>query len=453
MATVTRENIGLLNDRITVKVSGEDYLPAFEKALKNYSKSANIPGFRKGMVPAGLIRKMHGQGVFADEVLRTVERQLNEYLSAEQVEIFAQPLPVEEATPQLDHNSPSEYDFSFEIGLKPSFEVTNLGAGVFTRYVINITDAMIEEEVSRLQLRHGNLTDQSEVSSDNNVVNVHFTELAADGSEVEGGVQKDNSLLVKYFSEATRPALMGKKAEDALTVVLKEAFEEKELEWILNDLGLTADAADKTFRVTITKVSLMEPAALDQTFFDQVYPGKEITAEDAFKGAIRSEMENYWAAQTRNQLHDQIFHALVDDTKIDLPEQFLKRWIQVSGEKKKSAEEAEAEFPTFKNQLKWTLIVDQIVRDNNIEVVPEDLKAFAKQQLFSYMGGMGMQDENQPWIEDYVNRMMKDKKFVEDSFHRIQSEKVFNWAEQQVNPVEQSIEADAFTKMVQSHKH
>ena len=453
MATVTRENIGLLNDKITVKVAGEDYLPSFEKALKTYSKTANIPGFRKGMVPAGLIRKMHGQSVFTDEVLRSVEKQLNDYMTTEQLEIFAQPLPMpENDARQLDLNSPAEYAFAFEIGLKPNFSITDLSKGKFIGYKVDITEEMIDEEVSRLQLRHGKMTDPETVTSDDNVLNITFKEADEAGNVVEGGITKDNSLLVKYFSEAFRPQLMGIAAGATFTTTIANAFDGKEQEWVLGDLGLTAADAGKNFVLEVTKVGLVERSELNEEFFKQVYPAIEINSADEFRAQVKSEIEQHWAAQTRNQLHDQIFHALVDDTQIDFPETFLKRWMQFNQEQPKTAEQAEAEFPAFKNQLKWTLIVDQIVKDNKIEVGPEDIKAFAKQQLFGYMG-MPTSGDDQPWIEDYVNRMLKDRKFVEDSFHRIQTEKVFGWAETQVKPKEEKISTDAFTKLVQEHKH
>ncbi|HEY8387258.1 MAG TPA: trigger factor, partial [Parasegetibacter sp.] len=240
MATVTRENIGLLNDKLTVTIAKEDYLPAFEKALKNYSKSANIPGFRKGMVPAGLIRKMHGQSVMTDEVLRSVEKQLTDYMTQEKLEIFAQPLPMEDNDiTKIDANNPADYTFSFEIGLKPEFKVADLASADLTRYVITVTDEMVSEEIERLQLRNGKMTEPEAVTSEENVLNVSFIESDADGNELEGGIKKDNSLLVKYFAPAVRTTLIGKKKDDSLVIKLNEAFEDKEREWIMSDLGLS----------------------------------------------------------------------------------------------------------------------------------------------------------------------------------------------------------------------
>ena len=456
MATVTRENIGLLNDKITVKVGTPDYLPSFEKALKTYSKNANIPGFRKGMVPAGMIKKMHGPAVFTEEVLKTVEKELNNYMTNEKLEIFAQPLPLSENDArQIDMNKPDEYAFSFEVGLKPEFDLPDLATEPMTRYKVTVTDEMINEEVDRLRIRHGKMTEPETVSGDENVLNLTFTEIDADGNAVEGGISKDNSLLVKYFSEAFRPGLMGKKKDDTFDLKLSEAFEPKEREWVISDLGLDkedAAAADKTFRAVVTKVGMVEKTDLNEDFYKAALPGKEIASEEDFRAAVKKDIEQYWETQSRNHLQHEIYHVLLDHTNIGFPESFLKRWLQTNEEKQKTAEEVEAEFPGFVNQLKWTLIIDKIVRENNIQVLPEDLKAFAKQQLFGYMG-MNAGDEEQPWLTDYVNKMMQDKKFVEDSFHRIQTEKVFTWADQKVNAVEQEVSVEDFGKETAKHQH
>lgn len=456
MATITRENIGTLNDKITVTVAGEDYLPSFEKALKNYGKTANIPGFRKGMVPTGMIKKMHGQAVFTDEVLKSVEKQLTSYMTEEKLDIFAQPLPMEENDARrLDMNNPAEYAFAFEVGLKPDFAIPDLSKEQLTRMKVTVTDEMVEEEVNRLQLRHGNMTEPETVTGDDNVLNVTFTESNEAGEPVEGGASKDNSLLVKYFAESLRPSLMGKKKDDSIVLQLNTAFDEKEREWILGDLGFDKHdkaAGEKYFHMLITKVGMVERAAMDEKFFKAAFPAKEIADEAGLRDAIRADIQAHWDQQSSSQLQHDIYHVLLDHTNMDFPESFLKRWIQNSGEQPKSAEEAEQEFPSFKNQLKWTLILDKLVRENNIEVGKEDIEGFAKKQLFGYMG-MQTMDEEQPWIAEYVTRMMNDRKFVEDAYHRIQSEKVFDWAEGQVNATEKPVSVEEFTKEIEKHQH
>lgn len=454
MATITRENIGLLNDKLTVTLTKEDYLNGFETSLKKYAKTANIPGFRKGMVPTGLVKKMYGQGVFSEEVLRKVEQEMNAYMAKEQIDIFAQPLPLENDADKLDMNKLSDYVFSFEIGLKPDFEVT-LSKFEATRYVVTVTDAMIDEEIARLQTRFGKMTEPETVTSEDNVLNVTFTETDSKGNPVENGVSKDNSVLVKYFAEKFRKNLMGKKKDDVVLLQIKKAFEDKEAETILADLGLTKDDADKYFNLLITKVGLVEKAALDEELFKQVYPGNDnIKSEADLRNEIKAEIEKYYAQSARNQVQDQIYHYLVDHVNMELPENFLKRWLQNGGEKPKTAEEAEAEYPSFSKQLKWTLISSKLSQDNKIEVLPEDIRNFAKMQLFSYMGNqLGALGDNQQWIDDYANRMMQDKKFVEDSYHRINAEKLFDALESQVKAKDESISADDFAKKLEHHHH
>lgn len=453
MASVTRENIGLLNDKLTVQLNKEDYYNGFEQSLKKYAKTANIPGFRKGMVPAGLVKKMYGQGVFNDEVLRKVEAELNAYLNKEKLEIFAQPLPLDNDAAKLDMNNPVEYTFSFEIGLKPEVKV-DAGKINVTRYKINVTDEMVQEEVERLQIRNGKMTEPETVTGDDNVVNVKFIECDQEGNEVEGGISKDNSLLVKYFEAGFRKNLMGKKKDDTLVLQLSKAFEDKEKEAILGDLGLSKEDGDKYFKILITKVGLVEKAELNEEFFLAVYPNKEIKSEADFRAAVKAEIDAHFDQQSRNQIFDQIYHHLVDHTEMQFPESFLKRWLQTGGEQPKTAEEAEQDYPTFVNQLKWTLVSSQLIQDNKIEVMPDDIRDFAKQQLFSYMGGqLGALGDNQQWVDDYANRMMQDRKFVEDSYHRISTDKMFTALEGQVKAKEEAISAEDFAKKLHHHHH
>jgi trigger factor len=455
MATVTKENIGLLNEKITLKLEKTDYLPTFEKSLKDYSKKANIPGFRKGMVPAGLIKKMYGPSLFADEVLRTVDRELIKYLEEEKLDIFAQPIPVESDIRQLDVNNPADYTFHFEIGMKPEFTLADLSKANTIRYKVKITDEMIDAEITRLQNRYGNMKDENTVNTEENVLNVLFGEVDENGNEIDAGIKKDNSLLVKYFKEEFRSNLLGKTINDYVIAQLDKAFAEKELEFILQDLGLDKNdpaAAQKHFKIQITKIGLLEKRELNEEFYKQLYPNGEVTTEADFRNKVKEEIQAYWDGQARNQLQHMAYHELLDGTTIDFPESFLKKWMVTQGEEKKTPEEAEKEFPTFKNQLKWTLISDKIVRENNIEVKPEEIKAFAKQQLFGYMN-MPMGGDDQPWVDNYIDKMMQDRKYVEDAYNRIQSQKIFEWAETQVKPTEKEIAMEDFVKMQEEHQH
>jgi trigger factor len=471
MATITKENIGLLHEKLTMKLEKSDYLPSFEKALKDYSKKANIPGFRKGMVPSGLIKKMYGPSLFTDEVLRSVDRELIKYMETDKLDIFAQPLPLEMDIRQLDVNNPADYVFHFEVGMKPEFKLPDLGKAKTTKYVVTVTDEMINNEVARLQNRYGNMKDQDTVTTDDNVLNVLFTEVDENGNAFEGGITKDNSLLVKYFKEDYRNNFHGKTINDFITIQLDQAFDTKELEWIVNDLGLDKNdstAAQKHFKIQITKIGLLEKKELNEEFFNQLYPGSS-TAEDLpqsqqgikteadFRNKVKEEIQAYWNSQANNQIHDQVYHELVDHTEIKFPEGFLKKWMKTQetsspDQHPKTDEDIEKEFPSFLNQLKWTLISGKIVQDNGIQVQPDEIRNFAKQQLFSYMGAGNLSDD-QPWVKDYVEKMMKDRKYVEDAYNRIQTQRIFEWTETQVKPAEKEISAEEFTKMAEAHQH
>jgi trigger factor len=415
------------------------------------------------MVPTGLIKKMYGPSLFTDEVLRSVDRELIGYLQNDKLDIFAQPLPLETDIRQLDVNNPADYTFHFEIGMKPEFQLADLGTAKITRYVVQVTDEMINSEIARLQNRYGNMQDQDIVAVEDNVLNIIFTEVDETGNAVENGIQKDNSLLVKYFKEDFRSNLIGKVTNDFVIVQLDKAFDDKELEVILSDLGLDKNdpaAAQKHFKIQITKIGLLEKKELNEEFFNQLYPNQEVKSEADFRNKIKEEIQAYWNNQAKNQIHDQVFHELTDHTAIQFPEGFLKKWVKTQGETAenpdagKSDEQVEKEFPTFLNQLKWTLITDKIVQENSIQVQPDEIRDFAKQQLFGYMGGaMGADAQNQPWVNDYVEKMMKDRKYVEDAYNRIQTQKIFEWAETKVNPIDKEISAEEFTKMAEEHQH
>ena len=166
MSTVVRENIGLLTDKLTVKVTKDEYFPSFEKKLKEYSKTANIPGFRKGMVPTGMIKKMYGPSIFNEEVLKSVEKKLYAYLNEEKPDIFAQPLPLESEFSKLDFNNLSDYEFAFEIGLKPAFELPNFSKESLTNHKVDVSDDMINEEISRMQIKGGKMTEPEVIDNE-----------------------------------------------------------------------------------------------------------------------------------------------------------------------------------------------------------------------------------------------------------------------------------------------
>jgi trigger factor len=453
MATVTRENIGQLNDKITVSLQKEDYLGEFEKSIKNYSKQISLPGFRKGMVPAGIVKKKHGQAVFVEEVLKTVEKQLMNYMDTEKLEIIGQPLPLANTEGMIDMNKPGEYSFNFEIGLKPEFSLPDLSSLPLTRYKIVVSDEMISKEVERLRKRHGKDIETDVVNDEDSYITFSISEIDAAGNVENPDAVKSTSFFVSDFNESGRATLIGRKVNEELTVTPDQLQTEKAKKWFTDEFGVVADESNsKQFRAKIDKITGIQDAELNDEFFEAAYPGRDIKDEQAVKDAIKQEIETYWSAQTRNQLQHELYHKLLDNTEINFPSDFLKRWLQQRNEKEKAPEEVEREFPGFLNQLKWSMIMDKIMTQNEIKVEAEDIRQYAKNQLFGYMG-MPASAEEPEWVDSYLQRMLQDKKFVNDTYSQLEASKVLEWAETQAKPEEKEISVEEFTHMLDEHKH
>lgn len=459
MATVFQENIGVHHEKITVQLVKEDYLPAVDKALKTYSKKASVPGFRPGQVPVGLIRKMYGQSVFSDEVLRVAGTKLEEHLIANKAEIFARPIPAEtQGQMNFDVNNPGDYTFEFEIGTKPSFTIPLLsGSETIPLHKVIVTDEMLREEIEKLQYKAGDMTEPENVTCEDNVLNVVFDECDAEGNVIEGGLKRDNSLLVKYFTPAIQEKLMGKKADDTITFNLRSTFDEKLLPALLKDLGLNPGdeaAKDTNFKMSITKVGLIEKAPIGKEMFEKIYPGREIETEEDFAAILKEEIERYWENQARTRLHNELFEKLVHETPIEMPAKFLKRWMSVGGEAYKAPEQVEKEYGSFDHQLRWQLISDRIIEENKIGVEKEELEDAARMQIMSYFGQQGhMPSINDDWFEPFIQKQLADQKFTDELNNKIITDKLFYVLEQKVNLQEHMVSLDEFIHLPSSHHH
>jgi trigger factor len=228
-------------------------------------------------------------------------------------------------------NRPEEYEFPFEIGLKPEVTLDALSTAKPIFYKVKVTPEQVDEEVEKLVTKNGEMKDAETVTSPENVLNVFFEESDAEGNVIEGGISKDDSILLKYFSEDYQQKLQGKKVDDSIVLQLKEAFPDKEREWILSDLGLDKEDAasgEKYFKMTITKIGLVEKKQLNEEFFNLVFPGKDLKTEEDFRKALEEEIQKQWDAASHSQVQDQLYHTLID-APLEFPESFLKRWLEI----------------------------------------------------------------------------------------------------------------------------
>lgn len=455
MATISQQNIGPQHEKITIQLEKEDYLPLVDKTLRKLSRDASIPGFRKGMVPLGHIKKLYGQSVYTDEILKIAGKKLEDHLISTKAEIFARPVP---AATQPQHNfnmeAPETYVFEFEIGTRPIFEIPLLSSSTtLPLYKVTINEEMLQEEIEKLQLKAGEMSEIAAVSADENVLHILIQELDENGEKVVGGVDTKHSLLLKYFAEDLRKALLHKKVGDSVNTVLGKAFDEGFKDSILQDLGL-GTAVEKAVQFTIEKIEHIEKAEIGPAMFEKIYPGRDMDTEEKFREQLRSEMQTYWNGHARNYLQNDIFERLVHETPITIPATFLKRWMSVGGEKYVPMEEVEKEFGKFDHQIRWQLISDKIIEENKLEVKTEEMEQAARMQIMSYFGQYGsMPDMDANWMEPVVKKQLADKKFADELYNRIITDKLFYTIENMINLQETDIAKDEFLAIISKPHH
>ena len=454
MATVTRENIGTLHDKLTVKLSKDDYMPSFDKTLKQYAKTANVPGFRKGMVPAGMLRKMHGPSIFNEEVVRAAGKQLEDYMKEHRLAIFAQPMIMPDSNRiQLDMNAPADVDFSFEVGLKPDFEVDAVkNKAHLTRYKITVSDKMMEDELERIKRRYGKVESQDAVTNKEDLIYSSFEVCDAEGNVAEGTEKLDDTEVLEKMPAKLKEMVMGKKPGDTIVFVPKDICTEEELAGFMKDpLKTDVSAAGQHYKLTITKVGLLIPQELGPELFAQVFPNIEVTNDTDFKEKISAELSKEFNRITNERLQNEIYELLVHSTNIHLPVTFLKRWMREGGEQPRSADEVEKEYGSFEHQLRWQLISDKLMIENNINVSAEEVNGDIKTRVLAYFG-LGPDDEGDtPWMESYMAKIQKDQKMMDETYRRLLFGKLFSFLETQFHVEDKEIGEEEFFKLADAH--
>jgi trigger factor len=452
MATITREPIGNLHDKIIVKLEKDDYMPFFEKSLKHYAKSANVPGFRKGMVPAGMVRKMYGPSIFNDEVMRAAGSKLEEYLNQEKLSIFAQPLVMPTDKPmRLDMNAPGDVDFFFEVGLKPDFEITPLKKKAkLTRYKVSVADKMLDDEIERIKRRYGKADAQPEVTGKDDIIYTKYEACDAEGNVLAESQMVEDTVLLEKLPAKLQDMLMSKKADDSLVFRPSDICTTDELNEFLKDpLKQGPAAADQHYKLTLNKVARLIPRELGEELYAQVFPNQEVKDEADFKERIRTELGREYERITGERFDNEIYELLVHQTPLQLPVDFLKRWMREGGEKPKNAAEVDAEFPGFDHQLRWTLISDKLINDNHISVSREEVMIDIQARVLAYFGMKPGDDA--PWMDSYMAKVEKDNKTIDETYRRMLYDRLFRFLETQFTVEEKEVTEEEFFKLPDAH--
>lgn len=457
MADISRESIGTLHDQIKIKLNKDDYMPLFDKDLKTYSKSANIPGFRKGKVPAGVIKKMFGKGLFADAVVKTAEDNLKNYLSEEKLDIFGQPLFLndEERMPQLDLQKPDDYEFLFEIGLQPELEQSIPEGIKGLRYKVEVKPEDIDQRIDGFQSQFGELKDAEKVEGPETIAYILIEEIGEDGKKINEGLSEDTSLYVKVFKEDAQKKLEGKKKDDHIEGQLGELVDPEGYPGVYQNLNLdpkNEEETGKKVKVTITSLKTMDKAPLNEELFKKAYPDKEIKTEEEFRKAVEEDEQSYWDQAADNYMEHDLFHQFIE-SPITLPDDFLKKLMKEQINVELTPEESEKEYKGFSEQLKWSLISNKIVKDQKLQVNPEEIQEDVKQELRQYFGpSMNLGAENE-WLDNYVNELLRDRKQLEQRVDKLMSRKIFDWVKSQVPIEEKEISQEDFKELVNKHSH
>lgn len=456
MASVTRESIGNLHDKITVKLEKQDYLPSFEKDIKSYTKRANIPGFRKGMVPLGMIKKMVGKELYADAVVKSAEKELRDYLLKEKIDFFGQPLFLndKENFPSLDLQNPKDYEFLFEIGLRPDVEIKFPENASLKLFKVKVKPEDIEQRVENFQDQFGELKEAESVEGPENVINLHIDETDEKGELKEGGFSGNTTLYVKAFSDEFQQQLIGKKKDDILTGILNKIIDPEKYAGVYENLGINPEDEQETgvsVQVKISNVNTLEKAPLNEELYKKAFPSKEIATEEEFRKTVEEDEQKYWDDAANNYLEHNLHHLLLD-IPVSLPEEFLKKMMEDPA-KPLSQEEINQQYPSFSNQLKWTLISGKIIQDQKIEVTAEELKEDIRTELRNYFQNMSLGSSDNEWLENYVERVMADQKQTEQRMDKLLVKKVFDWAKTQVQIKEEETSQEDFQKELSEHQH
>ncbi|VXB73664.1 trigger factor [Maribacter litoralis] len=436
---ITKEQIDDLNAVVKVAITKEDYQDKVDTILKDYKKQANIPGFRKGQVPMGLIKKQYGKAVLVDEVNKLLQDNLNKYLTEEKLDVLGNPLPKQQDNFDWDQD---ELAFEFELGLAPDFEVSLKTKKAITQYKIVADDKMVNEQVERIQKQYGKLVSKDEVSKNDEV----------SGTFVNEAEEIDSKTMIetdKLKSKKALDALKGKKIGDEVTLKTKGLFKEDHM--LSSALGIDqqkAEALDIEVTFTISEINEREAAELNQELFDKLFGPDSVKSEKELKERIKEDSEKQFEQQADQKLLNDVTEYFIENTKFELPTGFLTKWIQMTGEEPLSEEQAAEEYAKSEKGLRYQLIEGKIIRDNELQVQFDELKEFSKGFIRSQMAQFGQLDPKEEELDTIAARVLGNQDEVKRLSEQLMSQKLLNLYKEKANLKTKEVTYENFVKEV-----
>jgi trigger factor len=438
---ITLENIDALNAVVTVAIEKNDYNEKVEKVLTDYRKKANIPGFRKGHVPMGMVRKQYGKSVLVDEVNKLLQENLNKYLTEEKLDLLGNPLPKE----QEDLNWDAEdFSFQFELGLAPSFDVNLKNKKAITQYNIVADDKTIDDQIVNIRKQYGKITPTSEVTEETEITGVFKNE----ESEIENTTTIS---LDKIKGKTNAGKFLKAKVGDSLKLKTKNLFNE-DFD-LANALKLTVDKVkelDIELIFEVTETNNRELAEMDQEFFDKLFGKDAVKTEDELKDRLKEDAGKQFAQQADQRLLNDVTEYLVEDTNFNLPQAFLEKWMQTSGENPLTAEQAKEEYAKSEKALRYQLIEGKLLKDNDIQVQFEDLKAHTTEMVKAQMAQFGQTNPSDEELNGIVARVLSNQDEARKLGEQLVSQKLLLFYKENINLKVKELNYEEFIKEVYS---
>ena len=446
---ISKENIDSLNAVLKVELSAADYQERVATVLADYRKTADMPGFRKGKVPMGVVKKRYGVPVKIEEINKIISDSITKYIIDEKLDILGNPLPKQ--AEQIDWERQEDFVFEYELGFAPTFELKISKKNKIDYYNIKADDTMIDRYAEDIARRYGKMSSPEKVE-DKDLVYGTFNELDADGNVVEDGVTNQASVsldLVKV--KKVKNEFIG--AEKGTVIVLdpKKTFEnDTDAAAMLNiDKEAYADLKSK-FSFTIDNISRMEPAELNKDFFDKVYGEAVVKNEQEFRAKIAAEAENMFIGESDRKFQNDAVDFLLEKTSFDLPEDFLKRWMQTVSEKPLSLDEIENDFEGYKKSLKWQIIENKIAKENNLSVSKDEAVTETKKLIAAQMAQYGQLSPEEELLEQYAKQVLENKEEEKNIYDRIFATKMTAFFKESFKMNEKEISYEDFVKLAQA---
>ena len=451
---ITRENTGELTATIKMVISPADHNESVTKILKDYQRKANVPGFRPGHVPFGMIKKLYGGAVFAEEVNKLVSGKLQQYIEDEKLDILGQPLPNTTLTPEFDWKEGQDVEFFFDLGLAPKFDFVLDDKIAVDFHVIKVDDTMIDKYVDDMRERFGNMINP-EVAGEKDILFGEFVQLDAEGNALEAGIKHASKVTIDLIADAdVKGKLIGSKVGDVVVFnPLKATGNALESSSMLGITKAEVEEMESDFSFTISEISTMSPAEMNEEFFDKVFPAAEIKTEEAFRNQVREESEKAFVADSDHLFAHHMQEELVKAVTLELPDEFMKRWLTESNEGKLTAEDIERDYSKYAESMKWQLIENKIIHEAGIEVGDQEIKDYVKDYYLQGWRTMPLTDDLMERLESIADSFLKDKpQEVRRIVDALYGQRVAAYVKSKVKLNEIQISYDEFIKL-DAEKH